>query len=679
MAAVLAAPPSLGFLAGGGGTAERIAAFDWSATPLGPIEMWPAELKSALSLVLAAPVPALLLWGEQLTAVPNDELALLLGRRDLFGLSLAGLCGSRESGLHSVVRDVLAGTVGTIDLGRDFRPTDALDAKRWRFCYSPVRLADGTLGGAFGMLRKALEGHPHEVNDNESGILARIVETTDAFVQAADLDFRWLAINKASADEFERIFGVRPAVGLSMLDLLADRPDHQAAVKAVWGRALAGEEFTEIGEFGDAERRWYEMKYNTLRDAAGNRIGAFQIVTDVTDRVRAQRELAEAEEALRQSQKMEAIGRLTGGIAHDFNNLLQIVTGNLEVLQRKLSGEDARLARLVDNAMKGAARAAALSQRLLTFARRGPAAARPIRVNALLAGMSDLIHQAVGQGVEIVTNLAEGLGIIEADPSQVENAIINLVVNARDAMPQGGRITIGTARERLSQPAGGGAPPLEDDFVVISIADTGHGMDSDTVSHIFEPFFTTKSPEKGTGLGLAMVYGCMQQAGGHIRVESQPGRGTEVRLCFPLREGPAIEEVVELSDSVPTSLGRETLLVVEDNDDVRQHMVETLRELGYRILEAHDGPSALSLFARHPDSVDLLFCDIGLPGLNGDKLAVAARRIKPGVKVLFTSGSLRAGSVEEADEDDLVAKPFSRSQLAIRVRQALDRAGEISC
>ena len=510
----------------------------------------------------------------------------------------------------------------------------------------------------------------------EREILATIAESTDAFIQVADLDYRWLAINRASADEFERIFGVRPSVGMSMLDILADKPEHRAAVKAVWSRALAGEEFTEIGEFGEVERRFYEMKYNSLRDPEGRLLGAFQIVTDATERVQAQRELEQAEAALRQSQKMQAIGQLTGGLAHDFNNLLQIVTGNLEMLQRRLPAGDIRLRSLADNAMRGAARAVALTQRLLAFSRPAPAELRVVEVNSVIAGMGDLVRQAVGSNVEVWLDLLEEPAAIRADPNALESAILNLVVNARDAMPDGGRLIISTSvgveRDLLPRAAG---EPADFISIVICVADTGKGMDKATAAKIFEPFFTTKEPGRGTGLGLAMVYSFVQRAGGRIRVESEPDKGTIVRLGFPRIPPEEVAEDSEAGHSEPLARSREMLLVVGDNDDVRQHSVEALRELGYRVVEAHDGPAALSLLAKHDRDVDLMLCDIGLAnGASGRELASEARRKYPLLRVLFTSGSAEADLTDElaGPGERLIAKPFTLAELALRVREMLD-------
>ena len=300
--------------------------------------------------------------------------------------------------------------------------------------------------------------------------LADIVEGTNAFVQVADLEYRWLAINKAAANEFERIFGMRPGVGLSMLDLLASQPEHQAAVKAVWSRALAGEEFTAIEEFGDParDRRAYEMRYNTLRDRDGNRIGAYQFVYDVTERVRDQTRLRHAEEALRQAQKMESLGQLTGGVAHDFNNLLAVFANGLQVLERNITPEQRQ--RVLEGMRRAVARGTALTHHLLSFSRRRPINPEPIHLAAHLSGMREMLDRSLGGHIHVEMKFATDLWPVEVDAGELELAMLNLCVNARDAMAGGGTITI--TAENLQESAENG---LATDLVKLSIADTGSG------------------------------------------------------------------------------------------------------------------------------------------------------------------------------------------------------------
>jgi PAS domain S-box-containing protein len=382
------------------------------------------------------------------------------------------------------------------------------------------------------------------------------------------------------------------------------------------------------------------------------------------------------EETLRQSQKMEVVGQLTGGVAHDFNNLLQIITGNLDVVRRSVTTESPRLRRCVESALSAARRAASLTQRLLAFSRRQPLNPKPTDVNSLIAGMSDLLHRTLGEAVEVLTVQGAGLWRIEVDPVELESAILNLALNARDAMLQGGRVTIEAVNADMEHDYSAlHAEVQPGSYVIISVSDTGVGMTPSVTSRAFEPFFTTKPVGEGTGLGLSQVYGFVKQSGGHVKIYSEVGQGTSVKIYLP-RLGDAVHiEVMEDERLTPEGAAEETILVVEDDDDVRAYSVEVLRELGYRVIEAHDGPSALSLLERQ-FKVDLLFTDVVLPGgMTGAQVAEQARGIKPDLKVLFTTGYARNAIVHHGRLDagvQLITKPFSMSDLAVRVRGVID-------
>lgn len=386
-------------------------------------------------------------------------------------------------------------------------------------------------------------------------------------------------------------------------------------------------------------------------------------------------QLREREEALRQSQKMEAVGQLTGGVAHDFNNLLQVIIGNLDTLTRALQGESGRLLRAANNAMTGAKRAAALTQRLLAFSRRQPLNPKPINVNTLVTSLSELVHRTLGETIAVETVLAAGLWQVEADPNELEAAILNLAVNSRDAMPEGGRLTIETSNTHIDETyAAAHVEVVAGQYVAIAVSDTGAGMDAKTVAQAFEPFFTTKPVGKGTGLGLSQVYGFVKQSGGHVKIYSEPAQGTTVKIYLPRLASAGAPEAPEAEAIVPEG-ENETILVIEDDDDVRTYSVETLRELGYRVVEAHDGPSALRLLERQ-SRVDLLFSDVVLPGgLTGAQVAAQAREMRPSLKVLFTTGYARNAIIHHGRLDkgvNLITKPFSASDLAAKVRDVLD-------
>jgi PAS domain S-box-containing protein len=391
-------------------------------------------------------------------------------------------------------------------------------------------------------------------------------------------------------------------------------------------------------------------------------------------------ERAKAEDALRQSQKMEAVGQLTGGIAHDFNNLLTVVTGNIDMAARSLDAggnPDARARRALGNALKGAERAAALTQRLLAFSRRQSLAPKPVDADRLVGGMSELVHRALGETVKLEIVTSPGLWRVEADPNQLESAILNLAVNAPDAMPDGGTVTVETANARLDEAyASEHAEVAPGQYVLIAVTDTGTGMSRETVSRVFEPFFTTKEVGRGTGLGLSMVYGFVKQSGGHVKVYSEEGHGTTVKIYLP-RLISDVEEDEDLPETVlDASSGQQTILVVEDDDDVRAYSVECLRELGYRVLEAHDGSAALRLLERQEQPIDLMFTDVVMPGMTGRELADFAREKQPDLRVLYTSGYTRNAIVHGGRLDEgveMISKPFTYATLAEKVADILEQ------
>jgi signal transduction histidine kinase len=387
-------------------------------------------------------------------------------------------------------------------------------------------------------------------------------------------------------------------------------------------------------------------------------------------------ELQRKEEIIRQAQKMEAVGQLTGGIAHDFNNLLQVILGNLDILTRSIPAESGRLHRAVTHATNGAKRAASLTQRLLAFSRRQPLNPKPIDLNVLVNGLSEMIHRAIGETISLETVLGAGLWRCEVDPNELEAAIVNLAVNARDAMPVGGKLTIETANAHIDeQYASTHTEVVPGHYVAVSVSDTGVGMDRATVAQAFEPFFTTKPVGRGTGLGLSQVYGFVKQSGGHVKIYSEVGQGTIVKIYLPRLLAVTAQGEIEEEPITPEGIKEETILVVEDDDDVRTYSVESLRDLGYRVVEAHDGLSALRLLERQP-RVDLLFTDVVLPGgMTGAQVAAQARALRPILKVLFTTGYARNAIIHHGRLDKgvhLISKPFSLQELAAKVRDVLD-------
>jgi signal transduction histidine kinase len=389
----------------------------------------------------------------------------------------------------------------------------------------------------------------------------------------------------------------------------------------------------------------------------------------------AQREAAEAQ--LRQAQKMEAIGQLTSGVAHDFNNLLTAISGNVELLQRRVRDDDPDLERFAAAAMRGVDRAATLTQRLLAFSRRQPLDPRPLDINRLIAGMSDLLRRTLGEEIEAETVLAGGLWTILVDANQLEHSLLNLTINARDAMAGHGKLTMETANTFLDEAyAEAHEEVVPGQYVLISVTDTGGGMTREVREKAFEPFFTTKESGQGTGLGLSQVYGFIKQSGGHCTIYSEPGQGTTVKLYLPRHLG-AVEAVATTAPAAAGISSGETILLVEDDDDVRAFAADLLRELGYRVLAAGTGPEGLRLLDQHPE-VRLLFTDVALPGgMTGRQLAEEAERRHPGLKVLYTTGYARNAIVHQGRLDpgvELIVKPFSSAALAGKIRHLLDSA-----
>jgi len=508
----------------------------------------------------------------------------------------------------------------------------------------------------------------------ERKLLADIVEDTDLLIHVADRDYNWLAINRAAADEFSRAFGRRPQAGDNMLALLADWPTHLADFKARWSRALAGEEFIEVHAVDVCQqRRSYEMRFRSLRDANGVLIGAYQFVQDVTERLNEQARLSEAEAALMQLQKMEAVGRLTGGIAHDFNNLLGAIVGSLELIQRK--PEDlARVQRFAKAGLEAAERGAKLTGQLLAFSRSQRIELKPVLIVELVSCMRELLARTLGPMIRLHFALDDPRAPVLSDPTQLEMAVLNLAINSRDAMPEGGDLTIATAVRQITRdvdlPAG--------DYVELSVADTGSGMPAEVVPKAFDPFFTTKGIGEGTGLGLSQVYGIARQAGGVARIESEPGKVTVVRLYLPLLTlQPATEaEAGEGTAPARSAARAATILLIDDDPDLRQVLAASMEALGYEVIAADDGAAGLAVLHRR--TPDLVVVDFAMPGMNGAEFATVARRLQPDLPIVFASGYAETAAIEKAAGPHTVVlrKPFRIEELETVISAALsEKAG----
>ena len=400
------------------------------------------------------------------------------------------------------------------------------------------------------------------------------------------------------------------------------------------------------------------------------------MIHDITDRKHVEEALRESERRLAQSQKMEAVGQLTGGIAHDFNNLLLVITGNLELLQPHLANNDSRV--LLKEAQDAATLGSRLTDQLLTFARRRHMDAHVIQLNDLVVGITDLLRRTLGEHIALSTSLAREVWATRADSGQFQSAIVNMAVNARDAMPQGGKLVVETRNMVFDdQHVDFHAELRPGEYVQLSISDTGTGMPAEVRDRVFEPFFTTKEKGRGTGLGLAMVYGFVKQSGGHVTIYSEVGHGTTINLYFPRADGGSGAEPISVKRAANDAGARETVLVVEDDPRVRQLTARRLKLIGYQVLEASDGPSALEILHRG-DHVDLVFTDLVMPGgLSGRDVAIRARELRPGIKVLLTSGyaeELVRGEDLEREHLKILRKPYQQAELAAALRDVLGEA-----
>nr|AAD38510.1 histidine protein kinase-response regulator hybrid protein CvgSY [Pseudomonas syringae pv. syringae] len=514
----------------------------------------------------------------------------------------------------------------------------------------------------------------------ERNVLADVVNGTNAIIHVVDCNFRWMAINGAALREFERLFGIRPQVGDSMLDLLDDRPQSKADLERRWTRALAGEEFAESVSFSDSNdpASHFEIRYSTLRNAQGQAIGAYLFAYDVSERLREQERLSQAEEALRQSQKMEAVGQLTGGIAHDFNNLLTGITGSLELLKTRVSqGRFNELDRYLGAAQDASKRAASLTHRLLAFSRRQTLDPKPVDINRLVIGMEELIRRTVGPHITLEVVTSVGLWSTFIDAPQLENALLNLCINARDAMPRGGRITIETANRWTDERGSQGRDLIPGQYLSLCVSDTGTGMSPEVINRVFDPFFTTKPLGQGTGLGLSMVYGFVRQSGGQVRIYSEPGQGTNMCLYLPRHYLGAPEEIeaADACGSAPAQTER-TVMIVDDEPTIRMLVAEVLEDQGYIPIEAGEGASALKVLESDA-RIDLLVTDVGLPGgMNGRQLADAARIIRPDLKVLFITGYAENAIIGNGHLDPgmwVLTKPFTMEAFASRIYEMIKR------
>jgi signal transduction histidine kinase len=474
-------------------------------------------------------------------------------------------------------------------------------------------------------------------------------------------------------------------------------PEDQPRMQSALQRSLdTGDDF--VIEFrnvwADGSLHWVDVRARAIRARNGRVSLLAGVTSDITERKLAETQLRRLnetleqqveertsqlrhnEEVLRQSQKMEAVGQLTGGIAHDFNNMLTGIIGSLELLRRRLArGRTEDLDGLIDLGVTSANRAAALTHRLLAFSRRQSLDSKPVEMNELVNSMGELLHRSVNESIRLDMCLDPQLWTAEADPNQLESALLNLVLNARDAMPNGGMLMIETFNRKLDRDFTNAYENLlPGDYVVLSVTDTGSGMPENVISRAFDPFFTTKPIGQGTGLGLSMIYGFTKQSHGHVSIESQVGHGTTVQLFLPRFHGDKDEEEVSLEGQAVEAQDGETILIVEDDPAVRALVCQVLGELGYAYLEAGDAVGAVPIL-ESTQRIDLMISDVGLPGMNGRQLADIGRQMRPDLKVLFITGyaenaGVRAGFLDTGMQ--MITKPFAFDQLTAKVREMIE-------
>ncbi|UZE16138.1 PAS domain-containing protein [Pseudomonas sp. B21-054] len=688
----------------GGEMAGRIRAFDWSRTELGAIEHWSASLRSAVQVLLASPLPMVMLWGRQGFMIYNDAYAEFAGGRHPYLLGCAVELGWPEvAEFNRHVLDVcLAG--GTLSyrskelvLLRNGKPEDV-----WMdLYYSPVPDDDQAPAGVLAIVVETTELVLTERARQEAERSYRAVnERIQLALSAGPLlgSFVWdVQADTLSGDErFARTFNYPPDTPLDALPVEIARQsihpddlddvDQRVQLTLRTGTPYSAE--YRVRRLG-GDYLWVLASGRCEFDATGNPLRFPGVLIDINERKTAEASLLKftrdleqrvadevqarltAEDQLRQSQKLESIGGLTGGVAHDFNNLLQVIAGNLHLLARH-ERDNANVQRRVSASIEAVERGAKLSSQLLAFARRQPLSPAVYNPRSIYDGMGELLQRALGETIQIEVSLPDEPWCIHVDRNQLENALLNLAINARDAM--GGEGTISMIGENivLDEPSCAGKGIAAGDYVRLSVTDRGVGMPPDILKQVFEPFFTTKTDGQGTGLGLSMVFGFVKQSGGHIELSSELGEGTQVRMYFPRSYQAETGEVAQLYTL--DSGGQETILVVEDNDEVRSASVELLEQFGYQTLTANNGDEAMRLLLEGV-SVDLIFTDVVMPGLiKSSDLAAWAKVQEPPVPVLFTSGHTRdiiSRNHQLSPDTHLLSKPYGPDALMRMVKSVL--------
>jgi len=671
-------------------------AYDWAKTPFGPVESWPPSLRTAASMVLGSTLPMFLGWGPDFLLLYNDGYAEILGdRHPCQGRPVREIWTDAWERIEPAARRAMAGETLFFESEPRTLKRGGQEETVWlTFSYTPVLDEHGVAAGVFGTISAVNRDGSAEERLRESEERFRLIaDSAPVPIWVTRLDRSRGFVNRAYADFMAGTY--EEALNLDWRQII--HPEDQARVVA---ESLAGEAslqtFVLEARFrrGDGEWRWLRSISQPRWGPSGEHIGFIGVAHDINewklgtealeakvaertadlraalDRLQAEvGERERAEEALRQAQKMEAVGQLTGGIAHDFNNLLTPVIGGLEIIGRSL--DDPRLKRAADAALDSARRGAKLTSQLLAFSRIQRIRMAPVAVNRVIDNMRLMLRHSIGSAITIHTELGAGADRALCDENQLENALLNLAINARDAMPDGGTLTIATGLVAETE----GPELAPGDYVCITIADTGTGMAPDVLARATEPFFSTKPLGKGTGLGLAQVYGIVRQSGGTLRIDSEEGIGTVVRLLLPRAAAGAEEAAAGRTDAAAPAQGMGArLMVVDDDEDVREFLADALMSLGHRVESLPDAEAALA--ALGDGAPDLLLVDFAMPGMNGAELACAARELHPALPIVFVTGFAETDQLEGAlgPGAPVLRKPFGMDELAAVVAANLPRS-----
>jgi signal transduction histidine kinase len=683
------------FLSDGGEAGALMRSLDWSSSPLGPPASWPQSLRSVVGLMLGSKFPMFVAWGPELGFLYNDAYGVILGAKHpkAMGSRFEDIWSEIWSDVGPLAHRALKGEATWLEDLPLVMNRKGYDEQTWfTFSYSPVRDDHGQINGMFCAVAETTEKIMAERRlADEAARQRRLFERAPGFITVlTGPSHRYEFVNEA----YSRLFGEREFLGRTVREMF---PELEGQPFFEWlDRVYAsGERFVahaapallQPTPGGPPEQRYLDFIYEPIVDERGEVTGIFCEGHDITERIAAEADLRElastleqrvadrtaeleqAQEALRQSQKLEAMGQLTGGVAHDFNNLLTPITGTLDLLQRRGIGDE-RAQRQIAGALASAERAKTLVQRLLAFARRQPLQPAGVDVGKLVGGIAELVASTSGPKVTVELDIAPDAPPAFADANQLEMAVLNLAVNARDAMPAGGLLTIAVSGARVD--SGHRSKLRPGDYVRLAVSDTGVGMDEETLARAVEPFFSTKGIGQGTGLGLSMVHGLASQLGGALTLDSKPALGTTAELW--LRAAPAASETARRAGGAEEAVHAGTALLVDDEELVRASTADMLSDIGYTVVEVPSAELAMELICDGLEP-DLLVTDHLMAGMNGTDLAQAVKGQHPDLPVLIVSGYAEHAGL--SPDLPRLTKPFRRGDLAAAIAAILPKQAEM--